>query len=301
MPDPIDFFDSGVGARLAVWPMLARFPMEGNVSGHHKSPHRGSSVEFAEYRNYVPGDDIRRLDWRVFGRTDKFFLKEFEAETNLRCYFVVDTSRSMSFAGKNGSKLDFARRIVAHLSHLAIKQGDASGLWLVGEKGTKEIPARRNPAHLQLIFQSLQQIEPKGNASLASALHELAEKVRRRALIVVISDCFCELGPLMEAFQHLRFEKHDLVLFQMWDRAELDFQFDRPVRFADLESHYSLVTEPAMIREAYLEQVRAFSEKLQQGCTEVCADFRPVVTDQDYEKVLASFLVERARGMHPGR
>jgi uncharacterized protein (DUF58 family) len=293
------YLDAGALARLMAQPLLARFPMEGNVSGHHKSPHRGSSVEFAEYRNYVPGDDLRRLDWRVFARTDRFYLKEFEAETNLRCYLVLDCSGSMGFAGKDQRKLEYARRLAASLAYLIIHQGDAAGLLCVNEKTVVDVPPRRNPAHLQTILEVLDkaETEPHGETGLASALHELAEKVRRRALVIVFSDFFCDMELLLNSFQHLRFQKHDLAVFQLLDRMEMDFKFDRPVRFVDLESSFNLVTEPGLVRDRYLEQLNSFLESLRAGCHEFKADYRRVVTDQNYEKVLADFLVERARSV----
>lgn len=289
------FLDAGVLARLMAQPVMARFPMEGNVSGQHKSPHRGASVEFAEYRNYVPGDDTRRLDWRVFARSDRFFLKEFEAETNLRCYLVLDGSASMGFAGAHGRKIDLARRLIAALAYLIVHQGDAAGLVCAGEKTVADIPPRRNPAHLPIILETLDQTEPHGETGLITALHDLAEKIGRRALVVVLSDCFCDPELLLSAFQHLRFEKHDLVVFHLLDRLELDFNFDRPTRFVDLESSHHVVTEPALIRAEYLRQLRLHLDRLRAGCHEFKVDYRPVVTDQDYEKVLGDFLVERAR------
>jgi uncharacterized protein (DUF58 family) len=295
--DLAKYLDAGALARLSAQPLLARFPMEGTVSGHHKSPHRGSSVEFAEYRNYVPGDDIRRLDWRVFARTDRFYLKEFEAETNLRCYLVLDCSGSMGFVGKHQRKLDFARRLVASLAYLVIHQGDAAGLLCVNQRTVFDVPPRRNPAHLQTVLETLDkaEAEPHGETGLIPALHDLAEKVRRRALVIVFSDFFCDPEQLLSCFQHLRFQKHDLAVFHLLDRMELEFKFDRPVRFGDLESSYSLVTEPALIRERYLEQLQAFLERLRTGCHEFNADYRRVVTDEAFEKVLGDFLVERAR------
>jgi uncharacterized protein (DUF58 family) len=294
-----NLLDPKVLARLGVHPLLARFPMEGNISGHHKSPHRGSSVEFAEYRNYVPGDDIRRLDWRVFGRTDRFYLKEFEADTNLRCYFILDCSASMGFSGQSGSKLDLARRMIATLAYLVAQQGDAAGLLCVGEKTVVDIPPRRNPAHLQLLFQTLEKTEARGETNLFKALHDLAEKVRRRALVIVFSDFFCDPDELINCFQHLRFQRHDLAIIHMLDRMEIDFPFDRPVRFVDLESPSSMVTEPAMIRDEYLRQFRGFLERLRASCLEFNADYRQAVTDMDYEKILAGFLEERARIHNP--
>lgn len=288
------FLDPAVLARLMRQQLVTRFPMEGMVSGHHKSPHRGSSVEFAEYRNYVPGDDLRRLDWRVFGRTDRFYMKEFEADTNLRCYLVLDTSASMSFTGQHGSRLDYAKKIAASLAYLTIQQGDAAGLLCVGEKVNLDIPAKRNPAHLQLIYDTLEQVEAKGTTNLVQALHDLAEKARRRALIIVLTDGFEDAESLLNCFQHLRFQKHDLVMFQLLDRMEMEFRFDRPVRFNDLESSFNLVTEPNSIRDEYLAQLHKHLARLKQGCHQFNADYRQVILDESYEKLLADFLSERA-------
>ena len=278
-----------------IQPLVARFPMEGTVSGLHKSPHRGSSVEFAEYRNYVPGDDLRRLDWRVLGRTDRYYMKEFEAETNLRCYLVLDCSASMRFIGKHEAKLDFARRLAATLAYLVVHQGDAAGILCVGEKTVFELPPRRNPAHLRLILNSLEKIEGRGKTGLVEALHSLADRVRRRALIIVFSDCFVEPDALLNCFQHLRFQKHDLVVFHLLDRMELDFPFDRPIRFVDLETSTSLVTEPAVVRGEYMKQLESYLALLQAGCHEFKADYRRALTDQSCEKLVGDFLVERAR------
>ena len=287
--------EADVVGRLIGQPLLARFPMEGTVSGHHRSPHRGSSVEFAEYRNYVPGDDIRRLDWRVFARTDRYYLKEFEVETNLRCYVVLDCSGSMGFKGNNGIRFDYAKRLAATLSYLVINQGDAAGLVHANAKDNIEIPPRRNASHLQLILDSLNQVSPKGETNLIPLLHELAEKARRRALVIILSDCFCDETELRDALQHLRFQKHDLALFHLLDPLELDFNFDRPVRFVDMEGSQSIVTEPATIRAEYQLQLTRFLKKLQTNCHEFNADYRQVTIDQPYDRVLADFLNERAR------
>lgn len=289
------YLDPGLLARLMAQPMHTPFPMEGNITGLHKSPHRGSSVEFAEYRSYMPGDDLRRLDWRVFGRTDRFYIREFEAETNLRLYVVLDCSASMNFEGAAGRRFDVARRLGASLAYLAVHQGDAAGLVCVGGKKTGEIPPRRNPSHLQLIFETLDAAQPKGETTLAQELHELAERVRPRGFVVVLSDFFTETEELINAFQHLRFRKHDLALFHILDRAEVDFRFDRPIRFVDLESSASLVTEPAMIRDEYLRQLQMFIARLKKGCHEVRASYNQVISDEGFEKTLVNFLVERAR------
>jgi uncharacterized protein (DUF58 family) len=201
----------------------------------------------------------------------------------------------MNFGGASGSKLLYAKRLAAMLAYLTAHQGDAVGLWCAGEKTPVEIPPRRNPAHLRVVIETLEQSNARGETGLIGALHDLAEKIRRRALVIVISDFFCEVEPLLQCFQHLRFQKHDLALFQLLDRAEVDFRFDRPIRFVDLESSFSLVTEPATVRDEYLRQLNLFLEQLRVGCHEFGADYRQVVTDQDCGQVIAEFLIQRSR------
>ena len=168
---PRSFLDAGVLSRLSGIPLFARRPMQGNVSGRHASPHRGSSVEFAEYRKYVPGDDLRRLDWRAYGRSDRFYVKEFEADTNLRCCFVLDTSGSMNFGSTGVTKIEYARRIAGTLGYLASQQGDAVGLACVADGVTQNLPPKRNAAHLRLVLDQLEQARPKGETQLATVLH----------------------------------------------------------------------------------------------------------------------------------
>ena len=276
-------------------PLYSRQAMEGTVSGLHKSPHRGSSVEFAEYRQYVPGDDLRRLDWRVLARTDRYYLKEFEAETNLRAYFALDLSGSMQFSSLESTKQQFAEKLLATLAYLVIRQGDAAGLLGIGQDIVIDLPPRRNPSHLQLLLDSIPTLKKGGSTGLVEGLHELAERVRRRAMIVIFSDCFCELDPLMSSLQHLCFNHHDVVLFHLLDPQEIQFKFDRPLRFTDLEGPTSLVTEPSVIRDEYLKHLRHFMETLQKGCREFGIDYRRILTNENYEKVLADFLIERSR------
>ncbi|MCS1416340.1 MAG: hypothetical protein M2R46_04090 [Verrucomicrobia subdivision 3 bacterium] len=276
-------------------PLCSRHAMEGTVSGLHKSPHRGSSVEFAEYRQYVPGDDLRRLDWRVLARTDRYYLKEFEAETNLRAYFALDLSGSMQFGSDGSTKLAYAQKLLATLAYLVIRQGDAAGLLGIGSKTVFDLPPRRNPAHLQLLLDSLPTLKSGGGTGLVVGLHELAEMARRRALVIAFSDCFCDVDELMAVLQHLCFERHDVVIFHILDPQEISFKFDRPLRFIDLEGLTSLVTEPSVIRDEYLRHFRQFMETLQKGCREFSIDYRRVLTTDNYETVLADFLIERSR------
>ncbi|MGH7137941.1 MAG: DUF58 domain-containing protein [Pirellulales bacterium] len=294
-PHSRSFLDPKVLSRLAGIPLFARQPMQGTVSGRHQSPHRGSSVEFAEYRKYVAGDDLRRMDWRAYGRSDRYYVKEFEADTNLRCCLVLDTSGSMEFGSRGMTKIEYARRIAGALGYLALLQGDAVGLTCVAGGVVRNIPPRRNPAHLSAVFDVLEAARPRGPTQLATALHELAETVRQRALVVIVSDLFVEPEEVRHALEHLRFRKHDVAVFHLLDPQELDFDFRRPMRFVDLEGGTSIFAEPNAIAERYLAAVRAYLERLKQIVLESAIDYHRVSLSDDYERVLAGFLTQRTR------
>lgn len=289
------FLDPKALARLAGMPLFARQPMQGTVSGRHQSPHRGSSVEFAEYREYVPGDDVRRIDWRAYGRSDRFYVKEFEADTNLRCCLVLDTSGSMEFGSRGETKIEYARRIAGALSYLAVLQGDAVGLTCIARGVVRNIPPRRNPAHLSAVFDVLQAARPRGETQLPDALHELAETVRQRALIVILSDLFVDPEQLRGCFEHLRFRKHDVAVFHLLDPLELDFDFRRPMRFVDLEGGTSIFAEPNVIAQRYLAAVRKYLDRFKEIVLESAVDYHRVNLSDDYEQVLARFLTQRSR------
>lgn len=289
------FLDPVAIARLAAVPLFARKPMMGNVSGRHPSPHRGSSVEFAEYRKYVPGDDLRRLDWRAYGRSDRFFVKEFEADTNLRCCLVLDTSGSMDFGSVGTTKIEYARKIAGALGQLAMQQGDAVGLACVAKGLVRNIPPKRNPAHLMAVYDVLEGAKPQGETQLATVLHELAETVRQRALVVIISDLFIEPELLRGCFQHLRFRKHDVAVFHLLDPQELGFNFRRPMRFLDMEGGPAIFAEPNDIADRYQKALADYLDGLHQVTLESAVDYHRVTIDEDYEQVLLRFLVGRTR------
>ncbi|HEY0984890.1 DUF58 domain-containing protein [Schlesneria sp.] len=292
---PRSFLDAQVLSRLSGIPLFARRPMQGNVSGRHASPHRGSSVEFAEYRKYVPGDDLRRLDWRAYGRSDRFYVKEFEADTNLRCCFVLDTSGSMNFGSTGVTKIEYARRIAGTLSYLASQQGDAVGLACVADGVTQNLPPKRNAAHLRLVLDQLEQAKPKGDTQLAAVLHELAETIRQRALIIILSDLFIEPAVLQSCFQHLRFRHHDAAVFHLLDPLELNFQFRRPMRFLDMEGGPAIFAEPNDIADRYDKALQLYLKDLKQVVLESAIDYHRISIDEDYEQVLVRFLVSRAQ------
>ncbi|PTX99636.1 DUF58 domain-containing protein [Verrucomicrobia bacterium LW23] len=305
-----------VVARLMRAGFQARQPMSGNMSGSHRSPHKGSSVEFAEYRKYVQGDDIRMLDWRVYARTDRFYMKEFEADTNLRAFFVLDASASMNYAGAavsaSGaapfggagehapggprSKVALARRLVATMAYLLVKQGDAAGLSCASDKMVVEIPARRNPSHLSTLFQQLEGLRAAGTTELPAVLHTLAEKMPRRSLVVITSDLFCDAEAFADALRHLRHRNNDVIVFHTLDRTEIDFPFTGPIRFLDLESPFTLLAEPEIIRDQYLTACREHLAAIRHACDTTRTEYRQVLTDEPYENALASTFLDRIRG-----
>lgn len=308
-----DFIDPTVVSRLAGLPLDARLPMTGHVSGRHRSPTRGSSLEFSEYRKYVPGDDTRRLDWRAWGRSDRFYIKEFEADTNLRLCLVVDVSGSMGY-GPDGSrepsqtKLHYARQLAGTLAWLAAGQGDAVGLYCAGPPLSsghsaatdasafrRMVPPRRSSTSLKLVLDELAAMQAVGTTSLAAALHEAAEQIAPRALVVILSDLFVDPEELRSCFQHLRFRHHDVAVFHLLEQNELEFQFDRPVRFVDREGAPPLLIDPVSIAREYRQAVQDYLTQLRHITRDSAVDYRRVSLQDNYADVLAQFLLARRR------
>ena len=289
------YVDQDSLSRISGEPLLTPFSMEGSISGHHRSPHKGSSVEFAEYREYTEGEDPRRMDWRVFARTDRYYLKEYEAETNLRAHFTLDCSGSMNF-GDSISKFEFSKKLLSTLAYLYVGQGDAVGLHTIRDRKTQVLPAQRNPSQIQEILEIIGPLKPKGETRLAASLHEIAETVRMRATIFVVSDMLDEPEEIMDAVLHLRDRKHEVVLFHVFDPQELNFTFDRPTRFVDMEGGGSLITEPTVIREEYLARLNAHVDQLEKGCLESQARYHQVRTDSPVVTVIDNFSANRISG-----
>lgn len=287
------FLDSKVLSRLLALPLNARQAMVGNVSGRHRSPIRGSSIEFSQYRKYVPGDDTRRLDWRTWGRTDRFYIKEFEADTNLRLALIVDASGSMAFGPAGATRLDYCRKLAGTLAYLAAQQGDAVGLWGVGKDHRQKVPAKRGALHLRLVLDQLSGLEAKGETTILESLHEAADQISQRALVLVASDFFIEPAQLKHALQHLRFRRHDIALFHVLDGVELDFNFDRPARFVDMEGGETLLADPSLIARRYREVVKRYMAEFDEVIRTTGADYHRVLMKEPYEDVLAKFLLAR--------
>ena len=288
-----DYLNQKVLERLSTLELHARLPMIGSVSGKHRSPIRGSSLEFAEYRKYVPGDDTRRLDWRAYARNDRYYIKEFEADTNLRLCLIVDTSGSMGFAQNGMNKLDYARRIGGTLAYIAALQGDAVGLYCAGTEFHREIPPKRSATHLSTVLDELGTVEPSGETGLAESLHEIAERIPQRAMVVIISDLFIDPEVVRNCFEHLRFRKHDVAVFHLIEQNELDFEFDRPIRFVDMEGGEPVLADPTIIGVQYQRALEAYLESMNDVIRSTEIDYHRVCIHEDFGDVLAKFLLGR--------
>lgn len=292
MPGPADFLTHADLQKIANLQVLARRVVEGVCSGLHASPHKGFSVEFREHRQYVQGDEIRRLDWKVFGKTDRLFLKEYEEETNLRATLLVDVSGSMAY----GNKSKYAIHLAACLAYLMLRQADGVGLVTFDKKVREYIPPRSRPSHLRVLLDTLERAKPGGETEIGKIFHQLVPKIHRRGLLIILSDCFGDVPELMKALAHFRHAHHDIIIFQIWDRDELEFPFKQWIRFDSLESEADKrLVDPVQIRSMYMENLAQFRKELKDGCHRHHIDLVPVTTDKPYADVLAHYLAQRMR------
>src|SRR5215203_3784780 len=252
------FLDPGVIARLGTMELKARTVVEGFLSGLHRSPYKGFSVEFAEYRQYLPGDDLSTLDWKVFARSDRHYVKKFEEETNLECHLLLDVSASMAYRGGAAmSKLEYGSVLAASLAYLMNRQRDAAGLIEFDEKITARLPASARPGHMHAILLALERIVPGKRSDLGRPLHQLADALGKRSLAVLISDLLDDPDRVIKGLKHLRFRGTDVIVFQVLDPHEIDFPFRGAARFTDVESAEEVVADPSRVREGYLEAMGA--------------------------------------------
>ncbi len=282
-------------ARLQALPLRARRAVEGVAAGEHRSPFRGFSIEFAEHREYSPGDDLRYLDWKAFGRTDKFYLKQFEEETNLSCQLILDTSESMRYQSQRAtmSKLDYARRAAAAIAYLVLHQQDGVGLVTFDSEIRTIIRSSGNPSRLKDILQAMENVSAQQKTSMGPILHDLSERFKRRGIVVVLSDLFDNVDALLTGLKHLRHRRHEVVVFHVLDPAEIDFPFDRTTLFRGLESMPSVLVEPRALRKAYLAEFERYLRKLKAGCRSQAIDYVPMRTDESLEVTLAGYLAGR--------
>jgi uncharacterized protein (DUF58 family) len=287
--------DSQMLARLQRLPLRARGIVEGYTSGAHRSPFHGFSIEFAEHREYAPGDDLRYLDWKVFGRTDKYYLKQFEEETNLVCHLLLDTSQSMQYRSSAApmSKLDYARRAAAALAYLVLHQQDSVGLAAFDSEIRRLVRASSNPSHLKDILQVMEETSAERKTSIGPILHDLAERLKKRGIVIVLSDLFDDVDAMMTGLKHLRHRRHEVILMHVLDPAEVDFPFEQTTLFRGLESLPDVLVEPRAIRRGYLAEFGRYLRNLQAGCRAQAIDYVPLRTDRSLEVTLASYLASR--------
>ena len=290
-----NFLDPQTLAKLEGLELRARHVVEGYVSGLHRSPYRGFSIEFAEHREYVPGDDLRYVDWKVFGRSDKFYLKQYEDETNLVSYLVTDTSESMNYKSELAplSKLEYAQAIAASLAYLVLHQRDSVGVVTFDREIRALVRASSNPSHLKQILHVLEDIVPERKTATGPIFHDLAERLHKRGIVLILSDLFDDVDAMMAGLKHLRYRRHDVVVFHILDPAELDFPFRSTTMFRGLEEMPQVLAEPRGVRKAYLNEMNRFLQAVKQGCRNRRIDYVQMRTDQPLDLALSTFLSTR--------
>jgi uncharacterized protein (DUF58 family) len=293
--DPRKYLDPLTLAKVRGLELQARLVVEGYLSGMHKSPYHGFSVEFAQHREYVPGDDIKHIDWKVYGRTGRFFLKQYEEETNLVCWLLLDVSESMRYGSGAVSKFEYACMASAALSYLVLHQSDSVGLVTFDNKIRTFLKPSTQPSHLKEIVHVMNQSRVRAKTQMAPLFHDLAERLNRRALIFLLSDMFDDVSDLLMGLRHLRHKRHEVILWHVLDAAELTFPFQQPTLFRGLEQEPELLTDPRALRQSYLEQVQQFVTQLEHGCRDQNIDYVQMRTDTPLSVALSSYLAHRLK------
>jgi uncharacterized protein (DUF58 family) len=296
------YLDPHTLARIASLDLRARLVVEGLMAGMHRSPYQGISVEFAQHRQYVPGDDIRHVDWKVFAKTDKVYLKQYLEETNLHLICVVDASESMGFSSigegkETWSKYDHATAIAAALSYLAIQQQDSVGLAIFDSELRRYFKPSNSPAQWKTITHELLLVPRLKKTGTGKVLDQLAEKLTHRSLVVILSDFFDEIESIQQGLRHLRYRKHEVMTFQILDPMEIEFPFEDVTLFKGLEESGELLTEPQSLRQGYLAELTAFTDQLKRMCRGMHIDFMPMSSGQSLDVALSGFLAVRSAGI----
>jgi uncharacterized protein (DUF58 family) len=287
-------FDPSALAKFGRLNLIARMVVDGFLSGVHKSPYKGFSVEFAEHRQYYPGDEIRHIDWRAFGKTDRYYIKEHEEETNLQAHLLVDASGSMAYAGRGVSKFRYAQYVAASLAYLMLHQRDAVGLVIHDHALRQTIPPRSHAKQLPLLLQTLENTQPGGKTGLAPLWHRLAGEIKRRGLIFILSDCFDALPRLTHALRHLSHRGHEIVLFHILAPEEIEFPFQRLAQFRSLETTTDeRVVDPHHVRKEYLRNFETFCHELRVQVAGMQIDYHLLRTDEPVDRALGVYLSKR--------
>jgi uncharacterized protein (DUF58 family) len=292
---PSRYFDPEGLTRVGNMELVAKQVVEGFLTGRHRSPYHGFSVEYLDHRAYVPGDDLRGLDWKMVARSDKYYVKLFEDETNLRAYILLDCSQSMDFASNGISKLAYGSYLAAALAYLLIRQNDAVGLLQFDTGVRKYIPPKAHPSQFRRVLDQLDRTDAGGETDVGAVLHEAAERTKRRGLIIVISDLIDNEDNIASGLQHFRHNNHEVLVFHTLDDAELNFPYDRLTRFKDMEGAGRVVANPKRLRRRYLARMKEFTERIKNDCFERKISYNLVNTSEPYDRFLAAYLDKRAR------
>ncbi len=291
----MSYLQSETIARAEALGLKARTLVEGLRVGEHKSPYRGFSVEFVQHREYVPGDDIRHIDWKVYGRSERYTIKQYEQETNFTGHILLDASRSMLYGEEETNKLEYAKLLAASLAYLIIHQRDSASLGVFDSGWRLRLPPSSQPGHVRSILEALESTRPEEKTAIGPLLHELADQTRRRGLVFLISDCFDDVAGLLTGMRHLRFQGHEVVVFHVLHPDEIGFPFDGMVKFDGMEERLQLLTRPRLIQPAYLRAVRAFLKELEIGCELHRCDYVRMETSRPLADALAEYLARRLR------
>ena len=293
--DPRQLVDPAFFARLDSIELRAKGIVEGFLQGLHRSPFVGYSVEFASHREYSPGDDLRHVNWKLYSRTKRLYVKEFDAETNLNLYILLDVSRSMDCANTGVSKRDYGAALAAALAHLALKQRDAAGITLFTDQVVAHIDPKARPQQLDEILRAITRTESQTGASSGRALQQAAELAKHRGLVVLISDLFDDLEPTVQGLEHLRFKNHEVLLFHLWDLWERRMPLEGNIRFHDLETGEAISAQAEGVRDAYQQRVDAWCDDVENECLNRGIERIELTTDQPLDKALLDYLVHRAK------
>lgn len=288
------FLQPEVVAKLANMELVARLVVEGFITGLHKSPYHGFSVEFAEHRQYMPGDEPKHIDWKIFGKTDRYYIKQFEEETNLKTYLILDASRSMAFySGKNITKFEYASYVAAALSYLMIQQRDAVGLTVYDEKMRLYMPPHATKSYLKEILRQLETTQPQGKTGTAGTLHQIAERIKRRGLVIILSDLFDKPREVVAALKHFRHKKNEVIVMQILDPIERSFAFGEGSIFRDMETSEEITTQPHQLQKAYQEEFKKFLDYYKKECRENIIDYLLLDTSIPFDIALFQYLNKR--------
>ncbi len=295
MENYLKYLDPQTLASLEGLDLQARMVVEGYVAGMHPSPYQGFSVEFAEHREYVPGDDIRHVDWKVWSKTDKLYLKQYEEETNLLLYLLLDTSESMTYGSSpNVTKLDYARFVVASLAYMTLQQQDSVGLITFDDAVRRYLKPAGQASQLKELLHTLDVTPTREKSDIGIVFHDLAERFKKRGVVAVFSDLFDDPARVLTGLKHFRHRRHEVIVFHILDPAELEFPFRSATLFKGLEGMPEILTEPHALRRAYQDELRSFLAEMKKGCRMMDIDYVPLRTDQPLDVPLSSYLASRA-------